>query len=483
MRLLGVPVATYRIQFSLNFRFVDAKNLVPYLHELGITHLYVSPRFKAGKASSHGYDVADPLRVNSELGTEEEFDELVYKLKCYGMGLLLDIVPNHMAASPENPWWMDVLENGHESEYAAYFDINWHPACGKGAYLQDNKVLLPVLGDLYGEVLEAQELNLKLDENGFYIRYFDHRFPLNPATYGAMLEHWLNCLRAAEDAEAPLIEAAAQVLDAVKRLQGFDNSDARSFQHRREAHRWIKDRLWELYHQSPCMKQCMEETLRYFNGIQGDPNSFGPLDRLLSAQAYRLAYWKMAAEEINYRRFFDINELVGLRVENPRVFRDRHRLIVELARKEETVGFRVDHVDGLYDPARYLERLRAAIAAKEGERSRLNRYVVVEKILARDEPLPEGWPVAGTTGYDFLNAANGLFVDPKGLSDLERDYHRSTACNLSYAEVCYQRNKQVIRELFAGELATFSRSLGNLALKDRHARDLPLSELVRAFVE
>lgn len=170
MRLLAVPVATYRIQFSRDFRFVDARNLVPYLHELGITHLYASPRFKPGKGSSHGYDVADPFRINSELGTEEEFDEVVQKLKSYGMGLLLDIVPNHMVASSENPWWMDMLENGQASRYAGYFDIDWHPAAGKSSFLEGNRVLLPVLGDLYGKVLESQELNLKLDENGFYIR-------------------------------------------------------------------------------------------------------------------------------------------------------------------------------------------------------------------------------------------------------------------------------------------------------------------------
>ena len=205
MRLLAVPVATYRIQFSLNFPFVDARNLVPYLHELGITHLYASPRFKAGKGSSHGYDVADPLRINSELGTEDEFDELVRKLKSYGMGLLLDIVPNHMVASSENPWWVDVLENGPASTYAAYFDSDWHPASGKAAFLQDNKVLLPVLGDLYGKVLENRELSLKLDEDGFYIRYYDHRFPLNPRTYGVILEHCVEAVRFAKPSTSGLL--------------------------------------------------------------------------------------------------------------------------------------------------------------------------------------------------------------------------------------------------------------------------------------
>ena len=483
MRLLAVPVATYRIQFSLNFRFVDAKTLVPYLHELGITHLYASPRFKAGKGSSHGYDVADPFRINSELGTEEEFDELVRKLKNYGMGLLLDIVPNHMVASSENPWWMDVLENGSTSEFARYFDIDWHPAAGKGLFLQDSKVLLPVLGDRYGKVLENQELNLKLDENGFYIRYYEHRFPLNPSTYRVILEHCLETIRSGSDVDPSVADEVSRVLDAVGRLPAPKGPAQDQVKTRREAHEWVKHRLWDLYNHSPGVNQCLDGTLRFFNGIQGDGNSFEPLDRLLTAQAYRLAYWKMAAEEINYRRFFDVNELVGLRVEDPRVFDDRHRLIIEIARKEDLVGLRVDHVDGLHDPARYLERLRTATAAKEQSRSTANRYLIVEKILGRDESLPEDWPVAGTTGYDFLNAANGLFIDPDGLSRLENDFRRFTGCKLSYAEVCYTRNKQVIYQLFAGELATFAHSLARLASQDRHARDIPVPELVRAFVE
>lgn len=483
MRLLAVPVATYRIQFSLNFRFIDARNLVPYLHELGITHLYASPRFKAGKGSSHGYDVADPMRINSELGTEEEFDELVRKLKSYGMGLLLDIVPNHMVASSENPWWMDVLENGTASKYATYFDIDWHPATGKAEFLQDNKVLLPVLGDLYGNVLEAQELNLKLDENGFYIQYYEHRFPLNPSTYRPILEHCLETARTLRNGDSSVIEETSHVLDAIKRLSTHKTSDQRRIEGRYEAHKWIKHRLWELYHHSPELKKCMDETLRFFNGIQCDVKSFDPLDRLLSDQAYRLAYWKMSAEEINYRRFFDINELVGLRVEDPRVFDDRHRSIAELTTKEDVIALRVDHVDGLYDPPRYLERLQAAVSSENGNRNTLSRYIVVEKILGRDEPLPGDWPVAGTTGYDFLNAVNGLFVNPEGLHALERDYHRITGCELSYLDVCYTRNKLVIQQLFAGELAGFTHSLGRLAAQDRHARDLPLPELAQAFVE
>jgi (1->4)-alpha-D-glucan 1-alpha-D-glucosylmutase len=483
MHAMPIPVATYRIQFSLNFRFVDARDLVPYLRELGVTHLYASPRFKAGKGSSHGYDVADPLRINSELGTEKEFDELVQKLKSYGMGLLLDIVPNHMVASAENPWWMDVLENGPDSEYAPYFDIDWHPAATKAGFLQENKVLLPVLGDLYGSVLENQELNLKLDENGFYVRYCEHRFPLNIRSYGPILEHWLGTARASANGDSSIGEELLHLLEAVKRLPEHPSREPHDAEQERQARKWIKDRLWDLYNHVSVLKECLEETLRYFNGTRGNPKSFEPLDRLLAGQAYRLAYWKMAAEEINYRRFFDINELVGLRVEDPRVFDDRHRLIVELVKKEDVAGLRIDHVDGLYDPRGYLEHLQALLSSGGEGHIAANHYIIIEKVLGRDETLPLDWPIAGTTGYDFLNAVNGLFIDPAGLQALEADYHRFTKSDVSFAEVCYTRNKQVMEQLFAGELSSFRYSLGKLAASDRHARDLPLSELVRALVE
>jgi (1->4)-alpha-D-glucan 1-alpha-D-glucosylmutase len=480
---MAFPVATYRIQFSLNFRFMDARDLVPYLRELGVTHLYASPRFKAGKGSSHGYDVADPVRINSELGTEQEFDELVQKLKSYGMGLLLDIVPNHMVASAENPWWMDVLENGPHSDYACYFDINWHPAATKAAFLQENKVLLPVLGDLYGNVLKNRELNLKIDENGFYVSYHEHRFPLSPRSYGPILEHCLNIAQASGSAGSSIAEELSRVLDAVQRLPPLLDSGQNSAEQRQQAQKWIKGRLWDLYHHAPALREPFEETLRYFNGARGNVKSFEPLDRLLADQAYRLAYWKMAAEEINYRRFFDVNELVGLRVEDPKVFEDRHRLIAELVKKEEVAGLRVDHVDGLYDPRGYLQRLQRVVAGGGESRASSGRYLIVEKVLARDEKLPMDWPVAGTTGYDFLNAVNGLFVDSGALHTLEEDYHRFTKSDAQFSEICYTRNKQVMQQLFAGELSAFSHALGKLAASDRDARDLPLCELVEALVE
>ena len=250
---MRVPLATYRVQFNQNFRFSDGRDLVHYLRELGISDLYASPWFKARRGSSHGYDVADPLRVNSELGTEEDFDELTEKLRHYGMALVLDIVPNHMAASSENPWWLDVLENGAASEYAEFFDIDWHPATSKAAFLQDNRVLLAMLGDLYGNVLQNQELSLRIDDNGFFVRYYDHKLPLDPKSYDAIL---LQALEANPD----LGELRA-LLDDIARLPGREESDYERLMIRRSQKKAVKHRLWKLYLDDAEVKQAIDEAL------------------------------------------------------------------------------------------------------------------------------------------------------------------------------------------------------------------------------
>jgi len=487
MTAIRIPASTYRIQLNIQFRFSDARDLVPYLHELGVTDLYASPRFKARKGSSHGYDVADPQRISSELGTEEEFEELIQKLKHYGMGLLLDIVPNHMAASSENPWWMDVLENGPSSAYASYFDIDWHPATTKALFLQENKVLLPVLGDLYGSVLENQELNLKLDETGFYVRYYEHKFPLDPRTYRPILER---CLVDLPDpaGPAPASESAGRgalraILEETDGLPHFTTAVPGEAEERRRLGAQIKQRVWRLYHQDADLRKTMEESLRQINGTRGDQRSFDLLDQILAAQPYRLAHWKIGLEEINYRRFFDINDLVRLRVEDPKVFDDRHAHIARLVQEEKVTGLRVDHVDGLYDPLDYLHRLqRSANSSSESPESpRL--YVVVEKILGENEVLPPEWPISGTTGYDFLNAVNAVFIDPQGLELIEAAYARFVGASVPFAEICYSRNKQVMEQLFAAEVHALSHQLAKLAAQDRQARDLPLSELIHLLIE
>jgi (1->4)-alpha-D-glucan 1-alpha-D-glucosylmutase len=484
MTPLRVPVATYRVQFNKDFRFLDARDVVPYLHELGVSTVYASPRFRARRGSSHGYDVADPLRINSELGTDEEFDGLCHRLKDYGMGLLLDIVPNHMAASHENPWWMDVLENGPSSPFAHYFDIDWQPATSKAAFLQENRVLLPVLADLYGNVLENGEFTLRLDESGFFVRYHDVRLPLDPKSYAPILRRCGSALAESLGREHPAVRQFEQLEETIAQLPARTEVEPQEIRRRLQSSAPLKQTLWRLYRDQPEVKRAIDATLREFNGTPGEPRSFAALHQVLEDQAYRVAFWKIAFEEINYRRFFDINDLVSLRVEDEDVFQARHQIIIQLVKEGKVAGLRVDHVDGLYDPVGYLARLQNAVACGAPQPGAVRSvYVVVEKILGRNEPLPEDWRVCGTTGYDFLNALNDLFINPEGLSALEASYARFTGDHIPFAEICYARNKQVMRKLFAGEVNALGHQLGKLAAQDREARDIPLSELMHALVE
>ena len=477
-----IPSSTYRLQLNLQCRFVDATDLVPYLHDLGITDLYVSPNFKARRGSTHGYDLADPYRVNSELGTEEEAQELTRKLEQYGMGLLLDIVPNHMAASWENPWWRDVLENGPSSQFAKYFDIDWHPATTKAAFLQENRVLLPILGDLYGNVLEDQQFTLKLDDNGFFLRYYEHRLPIEPHSYSRILR--VACERAREQREPNDVSPELEELTSdFEQLPSYASLDERDIRTRREGVPHLKRKLWNLYQSSATGKQALDRALLEIGGTREAPESFQQLDELLNVQPYRLAHWKIGMEEINYRRFFDINELVGVRVQDREVFDRRHALILQAAARGGFAGLRVDHIDGLWDPQAYLEMLQYAICPqKEGEPPR-RCFLLVEKILGEGESLPAEWPVAGTTGYDYLNAVNALFVEPGGLAALEKVYSSFTGATLPFSEVCYEGNKKVMETLFAGEVQALSHHLARLAAQNRRARDLPMQELVQLLIE
>jgi (1->4)-alpha-D-glucan 1-alpha-D-glucosylmutase len=476
---MPLPCATYRIQFHLNFRFRDAEQLVPYLHALGITHLYASPRFRARKGSLHGYDVADAARINSELGTEEEFHSLVNRLHHYGMGLLLDIVPNHMAASEENPWWMDLLENGQQSEFASYFDIDW-----AADTLERSRILLPVLGDSYGRVLENQGVGLHYDDQGFFIRYYQMRFPIRPETYRQIL---LACLEELENAE----ESVGEIRKTIKRaceisseLGAPSGAAASAGNARRSQISQLKNELWELYRDPGAFQKALDRTLRLFNGVKGVRRSFDRLDTLLSCQVYRLAYWRRASQEINYRRFFDINELVAIRMDNPEVFEARHAPVFRLMKEGAIDALRIDHIDGLRDPLEYLSTLRTRIEEIGTPRDgRPEPYVVVEKIISGAEGLPQEWPVAGTTGYDFVNAANFLLVEPTGYRYLERLYQRLTGDASSFAETWYERKKQVMEQLFGAEIRSLSGRLARLALMDRRACDLPFGELQTALKE
>ena len=430
--MFRAPAATYRLQFNAQFTFADARAIVPYLADLGITDIYASPILRARKGSMHGYDIVDAIQLNPELGTEDDFAELSAELQRRNMGFVLDIVPNHMAVSHENAWWTSVLENGPQSRFVHYFDIDW----------RDDKVLLPVLGRPYGETLESKEIRLGFDADGFFFSYYDKRLPVTPQSYQLILK---DCVDA-----VPVEGVGVELRD----LALHDGMVANS--------KFLKETLLRIYEQSNEFRSALDGVLWQLN------EDIDRLDQLLDAQWYRLAYWRIASETINYRRFFDVTDLVGVRVENPEVFEARNRRIFDLIAEGKITGLRTDHIDGLYDPAGYLTRFQHRL----GEPA----YVVVEKILAHDETLPSAFPVAGTTGYDFLDTVNRVFVDPDGLA-------RLTAGAPSFEDLVYERKKQVIDQLFSGEMRALGVHLGTLAVADRNARDFAPSELLAALVE
>ncbi|HEX5424375.1 MAG TPA: malto-oligosyltrehalose synthase [Candidatus Acidoferrales bacterium] len=481
---MRVPSATYRIQFHLNFRFADAEQIVPYMREMGITHLYASPWGRARRGSMHGYDVADPLHVNSELGTEEEFTSLVARLHKYGMGLILDIVPNHMAASDENPWWMDVLENGIESSYADYFDIDWDAPGAKSRDVQKNQVVLPVLNEQYDRVLFSQGIAIRLDEHGFYIHAQGNRIPVSPPTYFEILSPCSAVLRASSSISPELIREFESLLEIARTLARPPDDRLGVEKARPVLRLELKTRLWELYLRENAIRDAVGETLLRLNGIAGDAQSFSALDALLVQQPYRLAHWRTAAGEINYRRFFGLNHLVGVRVEDPRVFEATHAMVFRLVKENKVDGLRVDHIDGLLDPLEYLDRLQNARKVQPDDDSdALGIYTIVEKITSGDEELPKTWRVAGTTGYDFLNVANTLFIDPRGWHELEIVYRNFTGIHSTFADTWYIRKRQVMEELFGSDIRVLSSRLGRLAALDPRGRDLPMRELIRGLKE
>jgi len=480
MTAFRVPGSTYRLQFNKGFRFEDARELVPYLQALGITDLYASPIFQARRGSTHGYDVTDPTCLNPELGTAEEFESLVRELKNHRMGLLLDIVPNHMAASPENRWWTDVLENGPTSPYAAYFDIDWSPATNA----VEDKVILPILGGPYRSVLENQELILGLDKDGFSIHYYNTRLPLQPKSYRRIFAHRIATLEKAVGTAHPAFRALVDFINAIQKLPVGSPVDPRLFEERHREKQIMKARLWSLYQSHSEITTFLNNNLRIFNGTKGNPTSFDLLDELLADQAYQLGFWRVAREQLNYRRFFDISDLVSVRVENPTVFQATHALIFELINAGKVTGLRADHIDGLYDPLEYFQRLQASIVPEAQTQEIPPRfYVVVEKILIGDEALPEDWPVHGTTGYEFIKAVNMLFVDPRGIRTLDKVNATFTSIEASFQDVVYHRKKQVMKELFMGEVRSLAHDLNWVAEQDRHARGLRGEQLSQALVE
>lgn len=461
-----IPDATYRLQLGPHRTLDDAAALVPYLAELGISHLYCSPCMLARRGSLHGYDVTDHGRFNPELGGEDAYQRLITALRAHGMGQILDLVPNHMGiGGDDNRWWLDVLENGPASAFAHYFDIDWQPALQR----LRGRVLLPILGEHYGTVLEAGEIRLTADTSrgqlGFC--YGIHYLPMDPATYPLVLRG--AAARMGEGARAAL-ERMAERFSA---LPPCDTGEEHQRRARRRRVPVLKERLARLCHEQPQAAQALQRESQAFHGDPEQEHSFDALHHLLEHQPWRLAHWRVAADEINYRRFFDINDLACLRMEERDVFDDVHRLVRSLSEAGQLDGLRVDHVDGLHNPEHYLRRLREFFPG----------YLVVEKILAPDERLPAQWPVEGTTGYDHARLALGVLIHPDGKGLLSQLYRRFTAAPHDFGEILHHSKRLVIHSQLSSELTMLANMADTLAQADRHTRDFTLNALRNALAE
>jgi (1->4)-alpha-D-glucan 1-alpha-D-glucosylmutase len=462
---MRIPSATYRLQFTPQFGFSQASAVLDYLQELGISDIYASPIFHARSGSEHGYDVVDPNRLNPELGSVEQFDALIDDSQRRGLGWLQDIVPNHMAYDSQNRLLMDVLENGTASPYSDFFDIDWkHPyESMKG------KVLAPFLGRFYGECLEDGEITLHYGASGLTICYYALTLPVNIESYSDVLADNLGVLRRRLGAGHLDFVKLLGVLYTLKNIAPKEESAERADQIV-----FVKRILWELYNANEEIKHHLDTNLAKYNGIHGRPETFNSLDRLLAQQWYRLSFWKVAAEELDYRRFFNINELISLRTEDEKVYRHTHALILKLAREGKFTGLRVDHVDGLYDPLNYLRWLR---------RDAPGNYLTVEKILGFHENLPAAWPVQGTTGYEFLNYLNGIFCAREERTQFNQIYKRFTGIDTSCAALTIEKKRLMIGKYMAGDIEGLAFLLKNVSSRDRHAADVTLYGLKRALVE
>lgn len=478
-----IPVSTYRLQLNHTFTFRDATRIVPYLHKLGITDCYTSSLLKAVPGSMHGYDLVDPGVLNPELGTEQEFQDFAGALKQHDMGLLIDVVPNHMGISTtENRWWWDVLEHGPSSKYATAFDIDWSPLKRE---LED-KVLLPILGEQYGTVLENQEIRLVYEGGGFVITYYDHKFPIAPKSWTAILSFRLGELVDRLGAGNEQVLELQSILTALRNLPSRNERGADRVAERYREKDIVRRRLSALVTDCPPIQEHLLANVAAYNGTKGDSASFDRLDALLNEQNYRLASWRVASEEINYRRFFDINELAAIRTEETSVFLESHQLIFRLLKDGVATGLRIDHVDGLYDPEHYLIQLqhwaaRELAPDRQGEPPSL--FIVVEKILGKGEQLPKTWPVAGTTGYDFLNLVNGLFVHSAQERAMDALYTRFVGQRIVFEDLVYLTKKLIMRASMSSEINALGHQLNLLSERDRHYRDFTLNSLTHAIGE
>jgi (1->4)-alpha-D-glucan 1-alpha-D-glucosylmutase len=476
-----IPSCTYRLQFNRQFRFVDAREITPYLYELGVSDAYASPYFQARAESLHGYDITDHNKLNAAIGSRSEYDAWIAALHKHEMGQVVDFVPNHMGiAEPLNQWWMDVLENGPSSKYAPYFDIDWHPLKSD---LHD-KVLLPILGDQYGRVLERGELQMHFEAGAFYLRYHEHELPIAPGTYRYILELARENLTEFKDEE--FYAEFQSILTALEYLPKRNETDPKRIAERTREKEIIKRRLERRCQEEPRVQKAIEKALAQINGRAGDPRSFDKLDELLNAQSYRLAFWRVAAEEINYRRFFDVNDLAAIRMEVPEVFAATHKLLVDLVLNGAVTGLRIDHPDGLYLPLEYFEKLQRRCAKALGiplPKDGRAIYMIVEKILTGHETLPKEWPVHGTTGYDFANQVTQLLVDESAEAAITKSFRWFVGHSQHFGHLVYAKKRQVMRLALANDVNVLGSMVDRLSEQNRWYRDFTLQALGRAVRE
>lgn len=467
------PRATYRVQLNRGFTFADAARVVPYLCSFGISHLYVSPILKARPGSMHGYDVTDHSVLNPELGSHEDFRQLVDTLHGHAMGLIVDIVPNHLGVmGNDNFWWLDVLENGPASRFAKNFDIDWRP----NRTSLHGRLLIPVLGQPYGAALESGEIRLQFDpqRGEFYLSYFEHRFPIDPREYPRIF--------AGRSFPADHEVAAADFLSLMNsfaalpaRHQLTESQSAERYRDK-QAH---KRRLLRLIERSPQVLTYIDDVIAAMNGTVGDAASFDALDELHEAQAYRLAYWRVASDEINYRRFFDVNSLAALRMNDTEVFVETHEFIRTLIADGCIDGLRIDHSDGLFDPEAYFSQLREFMSPAVDS----PLYTVTEKILATHERLPESWDIQGTTGYEFGAQTTAWLVDPRGDAPLTKTWNHFVERAAGFEETAYLARKLVMRVMLAPEVEALATQLDRLAQLDRYTADFTRPALREAIIE
>ena len=445
---MRIPSSTYRLQFNSQFTFKHALGLVDYLSDLGITDIYASPIFSARAGSIHGYDVVDPTRINPEIGTEEEFLELIESLKAKKMGWLQDIVPNHMAYDGQNSMLTGVFENGTLSRFYSFFDVEWDHAYTS----MKGRLLAPFFRKTLRRKLRVGRNPDKLWRKRIYGKLLHLQYPVRIESYPAILSPNLNELREHLGPDSPDYIRLIGILFA---LNGFVCQGLG--EERPEQIRFVKGMIWELYNNSPPVKEFMDRNLVMLNAEAGN-SDFNAIDSLLYQQFFRLSYWKVASEEINYRRFFSINELISLRMEEPEVFEQCHSLIFRMVSQEVFTGLRIDHVDGLYDPLQYLQRLRDRTGGV---------YATVEKILTFDENLPSNWPVQGTTGYEYLNYLNGVYCMKGNESEFDRIYASFTRLSFNRGSLLHDKKALIVEHFMTGDVDNLANMMKRISSKDR----------------